>query len=138
MILIWCLCVSVYTRTGFIIWDYCKLTGFNFKFDATFFAGNRMYMHPDSPNTGAHWMRQEVSFSKLKLTNNKGSTNNVAQVSASISLHTLHVVIISLLMILTLTGKIIQIKSYQKSRLLHQILDCGCPLSADDRLAVSP
>lgn len=39
-----------------------------------------MYMHPDSPNTGAHWMRQEVSFSKLKLTNNKGSTNNVAQV----------------------------------------------------------
>lgn len=43
-------------------------------------AGNRMYMHPDSPNTGAHWMRQEVSFSKLKLTNNKGSTNNSAQV----------------------------------------------------------
>ena len=42
--------------------------------------GNRMYMHPDSPNTGAHWMRQEVSFSKLKLTNNKGSTNNSAQV----------------------------------------------------------
>lgn len=45
--------------------------------------GNRMYMHPDSPNTGAHWMRQEVSFSKLKLTNNKGSTNNVAQVQSS-------------------------------------------------------
>uniref|UniRef100_A0A7N8XGF2 T-box transcription factor 21 n=1 Tax=Mastacembelus armatus TaxID=205130 RepID=A0A7N8XGF2_9TELE len=44
-------------------------------------AGNRMYMHPDSPNTGAHWMRQEVSFSKLKLTNNKGSTNNVAQIT---------------------------------------------------------
>ena len=45
--------------------------------------GNRMYMHPDSPNNGAHWMRQEVSFSKLKLTNNKGSTNNVAQVPAN-------------------------------------------------------
>ncbi|KAK1793722.1 hypothetical protein P4O66_001458 [Electrophorus voltai] len=41
--------------------------------------GNRMYMHPDSPNTGNHWMRQEVSFGKLKLTNNKGSSNNVAQ-----------------------------------------------------------
>ena len=40
-----------------------------------------MYMHPDSPNTGAHWMRQEVSFGKLKLTNNKGSSNNVAQVT---------------------------------------------------------
>ena len=47
---------------------------------ASLLPGNRMYMHPDSPNTGAHWMRQEVSFSKLKLTNNKGSTNNVAQV----------------------------------------------------------
>lgn len=40
-----------------------------------------MYMHPDSPNTGAHWMRQEVSFSKLKLTNNKGSNNNQGQVN---------------------------------------------------------
>ncbi|CAL1600026.1 unnamed protein product [Knipowitschia caucasica] len=49
--------------------------------------GNRTYMHPDSPNTGAHWMRQEVSFSKLKLTNNKGSTNNVAQMVVLQSLH---------------------------------------------------
>lgn len=44
-------------------------------------------MHPDSPNTGAHWMRQEVSFSKLKLTNNKGSTNNMAQVLIPPSVH---------------------------------------------------
>lgn len=29
-------------------------------------------------------MRQEVSFSKLKLTNNKGSTNNSAQVQPSV------------------------------------------------------
>nr|XP_057924423.1 T-box transcription factor TBX21 [Doryrhamphus excisus] len=49
--------------------------------------GNRTYVHPDSPNTGAHWMRQEVSFSKLKLTNNKGSTNNVAQMIVLQSLH---------------------------------------------------
>ncbi|XP_010769464.1 T-box transcription factor TBX21 [Notothenia coriiceps] len=49
--------------------------------------GNRMYTHPDSPNTGAHWMRQEVSFSKLKLTNNKGSTNNVGQMIVLQSLH---------------------------------------------------
>lgn len=60
---------------------------------ASVIAGNRMYMHPDSPNTGAHWMRQEVSFSKLKLTNNKGSTNNVAQVpcflSTNLSVNTL-------------------------------------------------
>ncbi|XP_056153280.1 T-box transcription factor TBX21 [Lampris incognitus] len=49
--------------------------------------GNRTYMHPDSPNTGAHWMRQEVSFGKLKLTNNKGSNNNVAQMIVLQSLH---------------------------------------------------
>lgn len=53
-------------------------------------------MHPDSPNTGAHWMRQEVSFSKLKLTNNKGSTNNVAQVLPSETL-TAHFLFVSLL-----------------------------------------
>lgn len=47
-----------------------------------------MYVHPESPNTGAHWMRQEISFSKLKLTNNKGANNNNTQVThayASIS-----------------------------------------------------
>lgn len=38
-------------------------------------------MHPDSPNTGAHWMRQEISFGKLKLTNNKGASNNTGQVA---------------------------------------------------------
>ena len=43
-------------------------------------------MHPDSPNTGAHWMRQEISFGKLKLTNNKGASNNNGQVSLSLSL----------------------------------------------------
>ncbi|XP_062383584.1 T-box brain protein 1 [Sardina pilchardus] len=36
---------------------------------------NRVHMHSDSPNTGAHWMRQEISFGKLKLTNNKGSSS---------------------------------------------------------------
>lgn len=46
-------------------------------------------MHPDSPNTGAHWMRQEISFGKLKLTNNKGASNNTGQVndSASVTLY---------------------------------------------------
>uniref|UniRef100_A0A8D0LC77 T-box transcription factor TBX21 n=1 Tax=Sphenodon punctatus TaxID=8508 RepID=A0A8D0LC77_SPHPU len=49
--------------------------------------GNRIYMHPDSPNTGAHWMRQEISFGKLKLTNNKGASNNVTQMIVLQSLH---------------------------------------------------
>ncbi|XP_068135623.1 T-box transcription factor T-like [Hyperolius riggenbachi] len=28
-----------------------------------------VYIHPDSPNFGAHWMKDAVSFSKVKLTN---------------------------------------------------------------------
>jgi hypothetical protein len=30
----------------------------------------RVHVHPDSPNTGEHWMKQMVSFDRLKLTNN--------------------------------------------------------------------
>eukprot|EP00794_Sanderia_malayensis_P013850 gene13850-15298_t len=30
----------------------------------------RLYVHPDSPSTGAQWMRQVVNFQKIKLTNN--------------------------------------------------------------------
>uniref|UniRef100_A0A8C1MPX9 T-box transcription factor TBX21 n=1 Tax=Cyprinus carpio TaxID=7962 RepID=A0A8C1MPX9_CYPCA len=48
--------------------------------------GSRVYVHPDSPNTGAHWMRQEISFGKLKLTNNKGAYSNSTQMIALQSL----------------------------------------------------
>ena len=34
-----------------------------------------VYVHPDSPNTGAFWMRQGISFKKLKITNNKEKPN---------------------------------------------------------------
>ncbi|XP_078041582.1 T-box transcription factor TBX6 [Augochlora pura] len=30
----------------------------------------RIYLHPDSPAPGAHWMQNPLSFNKLKLTNN--------------------------------------------------------------------
>ncbi|XP_017568898.1 T-box-containing protein TBX6L-like [Pygocentrus nattereri] len=30
----------------------------------------RTYIHPDSPSLGSHWMKQSISFLKLKLTNN--------------------------------------------------------------------
>jgi hypothetical protein len=30
----------------------------------------RIHVHPDSPTKGAQWMKQIVSFDKLKLTNN--------------------------------------------------------------------
>lgn len=35
----------------------------------------RLYVHPDSPASGAHWMKQPVSFHKLKLTNNNLDQN---------------------------------------------------------------
>jgi len=39
---------------------------------------NPIYMHPESPNFGAHWMKEPVSFAKVKLTN---KTNGNGQVS---------------------------------------------------------
>nr|CAE45769.1 Tbx2/3 protein [Pleurobrachia pileus] len=38
----------------------------------------RMYVHPESPNTGAHWMKKIVSFHKLKMTNNVSDTGGYA------------------------------------------------------------
>jgi len=35
----------------------------------------RLCIHPDSPASGAHWMKQPVSFHKLKLTNNNLDQN---------------------------------------------------------------
>nr|XP_020510675.1 eomesodermin-like isoform X1 [Labrus bergylta] len=49
--------------------------------------GNKVYIHPESPNTGTHWMRQEISFSKLKLTNNKGNSHSTSQMIVLQSLH---------------------------------------------------
>ncbi|XP_072037660.1 T-box protein 1-like [Amphiura filiformis] len=43
-----------------------------------------IYLHPDSPNTGDHWMKQDIVFSKLKLTNNKGKDNG------HVILHSMH------------------------------------------------
>ncbi|XP_063983791.1 T-box-containing protein TBX6L-like [Diachasmimorpha longicaudata] len=39
-------------------------------------AHKRLYVHPDSPATGAHWMQQPVGFSKLKLTNSDADHYN--------------------------------------------------------------
>lgn len=41
---------------------------------------DHQYHHPDSPNTGTHWMKSEnISFEYLKLTNNKQLTINNRQ-----------------------------------------------------------
>ncbi len=35
----------------------------------------RLYIHPDSPAAGSHWMKQPIMFHKLKLTNNNLDQN---------------------------------------------------------------
>ena len=35
----------------------------------------RLYFHPDGPATGSHWMKHDISFHKVKLTNNNMDQN---------------------------------------------------------------
>ncbi|XP_068103271.1 T-box transcription factor TBX6 [Hyperolius riggenbachi] len=44
----------------------------------------RVYIHPDSPAPGAHWMKQPISFHKIKL------TNNTLDQMGHIILHSMH------------------------------------------------
>ena len=41
----------------------------------------RIHVHPDSPAKGAQWMKQVVSFDKLKLTNNQLDENGHVSVT---------------------------------------------------------
>ena len=36
---------------------------------------SRYFIHPDSPATGAQWMKHDISFQKVKLTNNNLDQN---------------------------------------------------------------
>ena len=36
-----------------------------------------IYIHSDSPNFGAHWMKEQVSFAKVKLTNKSNGTGQI-------------------------------------------------------------
>ena len=38
-----------------------------------------VYIHPDSPNFGAHWMKQAVVFSKVKLTNKQNGNGQASE-----------------------------------------------------------
>lgn len=42
-----------------------------------------VYIHPDSPNFGAHWMKAPVSFSKVKLTNKLNGGGQVGVMEAT-------------------------------------------------------
>jgi len=36
-----------------------------------------VYVHPDSPNFGAHWMKEPISFGKVKLSNKLNGADQV-------------------------------------------------------------
>ncbi len=38
---------------------------------------SQVYVHPDSPNFGTHWMKNPIVFSKVKLTNKESNNNQV-------------------------------------------------------------
>ena len=46
-----------------------------------------MYVHPDSPNSGAVWTKNFVSFAKVRLTNNKESWESVGGATSLYLLH---------------------------------------------------
>lgn len=41
-----------------------------------------IYIHPDSPNFGAHWMKAAVTFNKVKLTNKVNGGGQVGQTTS--------------------------------------------------------
>lgn len=38
---------------------------------------NPIYVHPESPNFGAHWMKEPISFAKVKLTNKSNGSGQI-------------------------------------------------------------
>ncbi|CAH1100514.1 unnamed protein product [Psylliodes chrysocephalus] len=38
---------------------------------------NPIYIHPESPNFGAHWMKEPISFAKVKLTNKSNGNGQI-------------------------------------------------------------
>uniref|UniRef100_A0A8C0P9G1 Vesicle transport protein n=1 Tax=Canis lupus familiaris TaxID=9615 RepID=A0A8C0P9G1_CANLF len=46
-----------------------------------------VYIHPDSPNFGAHWMKAPISFSKVKLTNKLNGGGQVGSGRPAAALH---------------------------------------------------
>ncbi len=49
------------------------------------------YIHPDSPNFGAHWMKQSVGFSKVKLSN---KLNGTGQVCYELKIKGIHILVL--------------------------------------------
>lgn len=46
-----------------------------------------IYIHPDSPNFGAHWMKAAVTFNKVKLTNKIAGGGQVTDMNINININ---------------------------------------------------
>lgn len=46
-----------------------------------------LYIHPDSPSTGAQWMQKTISFHKMKLTNNIADKHGYVSSLVFLSFH---------------------------------------------------
>ena len=40
-------------------------------------SASKIYVHPESPNYGSHWMKNVIAFSKVKLTNKESNNSQV-------------------------------------------------------------
>ncbi|XP_053557950.1 T-box protein VegT-like [Bombina bombina] len=84
--------LNPYTKYMVLV-DFVPLDNFRYKWNKNQWeaAGKaephppcRTYVHPDSPATGAHWMKDAICFQKLKL------TNNTLDQQGHIILHSMH------------------------------------------------
>ena len=48
---------------------------------------SRLFIHPDSPATGAQWMKHDISFQKVKLTNNTLDQNGHVSLTKPLQQH---------------------------------------------------
>ena len=49
-------------------------------------SASKIYVHPDSPNFGTHWMKSPIVFSKVKLTNKENENGQVVSLFSQIIL----------------------------------------------------
>ncbi|XP_051846861.1 T-box transcription factor TBX21-like [Antechinus flavipes] len=74
-------------RTDRHHWRYKKARWAPYRPEKSNVPGNQLYPHPDSPNTGAHWMQREVAFKTLRLTNAEPTAQSASRAIWLQSLH---------------------------------------------------
>ena len=63
--------IHTLNRYIFILYFDIYTTLFILFFIYLYVSASSFHVHPNSPNTGAHFMKQDITFAKMKLTNSK-------------------------------------------------------------------